>query len=294
MKKIRNGNKKQKITGLVILSVLVLGTDGTVLAVHNNNVAKAQAYERYSAFKQMERNAAKIDAKREAKRKAEKEKQASAEIVLNDALVKAENEPTEENIKATEVAIKPVKSTEVVKKAETSLKAVKTRYTLISEAKKAVSEYQKDAMNDSKKITAQNAVAKLKDNKDKSVVTTLTNQVSESTKQADTAKAVASANDAKARAEQDQASASGSQSSNSSSQAWTQSNGSTSNANSSSNTGGGSSGSSNQSSGGSSSGGTKSSSDNGAYGNSKEAQDKLNQAEQEASNQKAPSGWMGY
>lgn len=266
MKKIRNGNKKQKITGLVILSVLVLGTDGTVLAVHNNNVAKAQAYERYSAFKQMERNAAKIDAKREAKRKAEKEKQASAEIVLNDALVKA----------------------------ETSLKAVKTRYTLISEAKKAVSEYQKDAINDSKKITAQNAVAKLKDNKDKSVVTTLTNQVSESTKQADTAKAVASANDAKARAEQDQASASGSQSSNSSSQAWTQSNGSTSNANSSSNTGGGSSGSSNQSSGGSSSGGTKSSSDNGAYGNSKEAQDKLNQAEQEASNQKAPSGWMGY
>lgn len=285
MKKIRNGSKKQKITGLVILSVLVLGTDGTVLAVHNNNVAKAQAYERYSAFKQMERNAAKIDAKREAKRKAEKEKQASAEIVLNDALVKAENEPTEENIKATEVAIKPVKSTEVVKKAETSLKAVKTRYTLISEAKKAVSEYQKDAMNDSKKITAQNAVAKLKDNKDKSVVTTLTNQVSESTKQADTAKA---------RAEQDQASASGSQSSNSSSQAWTQSNGSTSNANSSSNTGGGSSGSSNQSSGGSSSGGTKSSSYNGAYGNSKEAQDKLNQAEQEASNQKAPSGWMGY
>lgn len=285
MKKIRNGNKKQKITGLVILSVLVLGTDGTVLAVHNNNVAKAQAYERYSAFKQMERNAAKIDAKREAKRKAEKEKQASAEIVLNDALVKAENEPTEENIKATEVAIKPVKSTEVVKKAETSLKAVKTRYTLISEAKKAVSEYQKDAMNDSKKITAQNAVAKLKDNKDKSVVTTLTNQVSESTKQADTAKA---------RAEQDQASASGSQSSNSSSQAWTQSNGSTSNANSSSNTGGGSSGSSNQSSGGSSSGGTKSSSYNGAYGNSKEAQDKLNQAEQEASNQEAPSGWMGY
>lgn len=299
MKKIKDWNKKQKITGVVVLSVLVLGAGGTALAVHNNNVAQAQ-----EVANQKAQDKKVADAKTTAL-KAEKEREASAEIVLSEALAKAVKEPSTDNIKAVQTAMKNVKSETVVKQATTSLKAVQTRLELINRAKKAVADYQADAMNDTKKAEAQQALSKLTNASDKATLTVLQSKVTESTKQADNAKAVATAN-AKAQAEQAQAKAneqakasakqaSGSTSNNSTSNGWINSNGSNSSGYSNSGNyakSGASQSGSSSNTGSSSTKNNNSSTFVGGETNTKKDSQALNQGERDASNQtQAPSWW---
>ncbi|MFZ2380744.1 hypothetical protein [Leuconostoc falkenbergense] len=294
MKKIKDWNKKQKITGVVVLSVLVLGAGGTALAVHNNNVAQAQ-----EVANQKAQDKKVADAKTKAL-KAEKEREASAEIVLSEALAKAVKEPSTDNIKAVQTAMKNVKSETVVKQATTSLKAVQTRLELINRAKKAVADYQADAMNDTKKAEAQQALSKLTNASDKATLTVLQSKVTESTKQADNAKAVATAN-AKAQAkanEQAKASAkqaSGSTSNNSTSNGWINSNGS--NSSGYSNSGNYAKSGASQSGSSSNTGSFSTKNNNsstfvGGETNTKKDSQALNQGERDASNQtQAPSWW---
>lgn len=287
MKKIKDWNKKQKITGVVVLSVLVLGAGGTALAVHNNNVAQAQ-----EVANQKAQDKKVADAKTKVL-KAEKEREASAEIVLSENLAKAVKEPSTDNIKSVQTAMKNVKSETVVKQATTSLKAVQTRLELINRAKKAVADYQADAMNDTKKAEAQQALSKLTNASDKATLTVLQSKVTESTKQADNAKAVATAN-AKAQAEQAQAKASAKQASgptsnNSTSNGWTNSNGS--NSGNYAKSGASQSGSS-PNTGSSSTKNNNSSTFVGGETNTKKDSQALNQGERDASNQtQAPSWW---
>ena len=294
MKKIKDWNKKQKITGVVVLSVLDLGAGGTALVVHNNNVAQAQ-----EVANQKAQDKKVADAKTKAL-KAEKEREASAEIVLSEALAKAVKEPSTDNIKAVQTAMKNVKSETVVKQATTSLKAVQTRLELINRAKKAVADYQADAMNDTKKAEAQQALSKLTNASDKATLTVLQSKVTESTKQADNAKAVATAN-AKAQAkanEQAKASAkqaSGSTSNNSTSNGWINSNGSNSSGYSNSGNyakSGASQSGSSSNTGSSSTKNNNSSTFVGGETNTKKDSQALNQGERDASNQtQAPSWW---
>ncbi|MQW24015.1 MULTISPECIES: hypothetical protein [unclassified Lactococcus] len=119
---------------------------------------------------------------------------------MKEALAKAMKEPNADNIKAVQTALKNVKNETVVKASTNSLKIVQNRLDLINQAKKAVADYQADAMNDTKKATAQQALSKLTSADDKATLIELQNQVAESTKQANNAKAVATAS-AKAEAE---------------------------------------------------------------------------------------------
>lgn len=178
MKKYKFWNNK-KITGVVVLSVLVLGGVGFGLSVHSNNVNQNQEVANQKAHDKKVADAKTKDLK------AEKEKEASVEIVLSEALAQAVKEPSADSIKSVQTAMKNVKNEMVVKQATTSLKAVQNRLDLISQAKKAVTDYQADVMNDTKKVTAQQALSKLTSPSDKAILTTLQNQVTESTKQAD-------------------------------------------------------------------------------------------------------------
>ncbi|WP_240664839.1 hypothetical protein [Lactococcus lactis] len=73
----------------------------------------------------------------------------------------AEKTPTDKNIKLAKDSILKVKNAEVKKAFDNQVVGIKNRVKLETEAKTAVSNYRKDAMNQDKYKTAQQAVNKL-------------------------------------------------------------------------------------------------------------------------------------
>ena len=146
-----NWTKKQQIIGGAVAIVLIGGVT-TGIVNHANHQAKERKIE---ALKNKKIKLCK--ARAEKARKLEKINEADSKKLLDIA----EKTPTEKNIKLAEDSILKVKNAEVKKAFDNQVVGIKNRVKLENEAKTAVSNYQKDAMNQDKYKTAQQAVNKL-------------------------------------------------------------------------------------------------------------------------------------
>ncbi|MGF2048485.1 hypothetical protein ACQUET_07075 [Lactococcus lactis] len=122
-------------------------------------------------------------ARAEKVKQLEKSNEADSKKILDIA----EKTPTDKNIKLAEDSILKVKNAEVKKAFDNQVVGIKNRVKLETEAKTAVSNYQKDAMNQDKYKTAQQAVNKLTSSYSKGLKDTLNKQLATSKKQADDA-----------------------------------------------------------------------------------------------------------
>ena len=131
----------------------------------------------------------KKDKVEKAKVRAEKAKQLekSNEADSKKLLDIAEKTPTVKNIKLAEDSILKVKNADVKKAFDNQVVGIKSRVKLENEAKTAVSNYQKDAMNNDKYKAAQQAVNKLTSSYSKGLKDSLNKQLATSKKQADDA-----------------------------------------------------------------------------------------------------------
>ncbi|TXK46786.1 hypothetical protein [Lactococcus sp. dk322] len=163
MKKEKFWNRKK--TGISVLSFLVLGGIGLFFAVHNNSDVRETSSKKIYDKKKSDR-----------KYKTLKEKEAKSEFILTESVMSATREPTSENIKKVQAAITNVKNENKVKAANKELKAIQNRLNLINRAKKAISAYQADTLNDTKKEKAQQALKKLTDD-DKVIRTSLQEKI---------------------------------------------------------------------------------------------------------------------
>ncbi|MDT2886112.1 hypothetical protein [Lactococcus lactis] len=172
-----NWTKKQQIIGGVVAVVLVGGvTSGVVADVnHQTEVRKIEQLKKDKIEK------AKVRA--EKARQLEKSNEADSKKLLDIA----EKNPTDKNIKLAEDSILKVKNAEVKKVFDNQVVGIKNRGKLETEAKTSVSNYQKDAMNQDKYKTAQQAVNKLTSSYSKGLKDTLNKQLATSKKQADDA-----------------------------------------------------------------------------------------------------------
>jgi hypothetical protein len=172
-----NWTKKQQIIGGAVAIVLVGGiTSGVV--VNANHQAEIRKVEQL-----------KKDKVEKAKARAEKAKQLekSNEADSKKLLDIAEKTPTDKNIKLAEGSILKVKNAEVKKAFDNQVVGIKNRVKLENEAKTAVSNYQKDAMNQEKYKSAQQAISKLTSSYSKGLKDSLNKQLGTSKKQADDA-----------------------------------------------------------------------------------------------------------
>lgn len=172
-----NWTKKQQIIGGAVAIVLIGGvTTGVVANV--NHKAEVRKIEQL-----------KKDKVEKAKVRAEKAKQLekSNEADSKKLLDIAEKTPTDKNIKLAEDSILKVKNAEVKKAFDNQVVGIKNRVKLENEAKTAVSNYQKDAMNQDKYKTAQQAINKLTSSYSKGLKDSLNKQLATSKKQADDA-----------------------------------------------------------------------------------------------------------
>lgn len=172
-----NWTKKQQIIGGAVAIVLIGGVT-TGIVNHANHQAKERKIE---ALKNKKIKFCK--ARAEKARKLEKTNEADSKKLLDIA----EKTPTDKNIKLAEDSILKVKNAEVKKAFDNQVVGIKNRVKLETEAKTAVSNYQKDAMNQDKYKTAQQAVNKLTSSYSKGLKDTLNKQLSTSKKQADDA-----------------------------------------------------------------------------------------------------------
>ncbi|MQQ79563.1 hypothetical protein GFV15_00975 [Lactococcus lactis] len=172
-----NWTKKQQIIGGAVAIVLIGGVTTGVVA-NANHQAEVRKIEQL-----------KKDKVEKAKVRAEKAKQLekSNEADSKKLLDIAEKTPTDKNIKLAEDSILKVKNAEVKKAFDNQVVGIKNRVKLETEAKTAVSNYQKDAMNQDKYKTAQQAVNKLTSSYSKGLKDTLNKQLATSKKQADDA-----------------------------------------------------------------------------------------------------------
>ncbi|WP_374788110.1 hypothetical protein [Lactococcus lactis] len=172
-----NWTKKQQIIGGAVAIVLIGGVTSGIVA-NANHQAEVRKIEQL-----------KKDKVEKAKERAEKAKQfeKSNEADSKKLLDIAEKTPTDKNIKLAEDSILKVKNAEVKKAFDNQVVGIKNRVKLETEAKTAVSNYQKDAMNQDKYKTAQQAVNKLTSSYSKGLKDTLNKQLSTSKKQADDA-----------------------------------------------------------------------------------------------------------
>lgn len=188
-----NWTKKQQIIGGAVAIVLIGGVT-TGIVNHANHQAKERKIE---ALKNKKIKL--CNARAEKARKLEKSNEADSKKLLDIA----EKTPTDKNIKLAEDSILKVKNAEVKKAFDNQVVGIKNRVKLENEAKTAVSNYQKDAMNQDKFKTAQQAVSKLTSSYSKGLKDSLNKQLSISKKQADDAikaQQVKSASDSKAKA----------------------------------------------------------------------------------------------
>ncbi|MDG4982449.1 hypothetical protein OGZ39_12475 [Lactococcus lactis] len=172
-----NWTKKQQIIGGAVAIVLI-GSVTTGIVNHANHQAKERKIE---ALKNKKIKLCK--ARAEKARKLEKTNEADSKKLLDIA----ENTPTDKNIKLAEDSILKIKNAEVKKAFENQVVGIKNRVKLETEAKTAVSNYQKDAMNQDKYKTAQQAVNKLTSSYSKGLKDSLNKQLATSKKQADDA-----------------------------------------------------------------------------------------------------------
>ncbi|GEB08774.1 hypothetical protein EFO30_11230 [Lactococcus lactis] len=172
-----NWTKKQQIIGGAVAIVLIGGVT-TGIVNHANHQAKERKIE---ALKNKKIKLCK--ARSEKAKQLEKSNQAGSKKLLDIA----EKTPTDKNIKLAEDSILKVKNAEVKKAFDNQVVGIKNRVKLETEAKTAVSNYQKDAMNQDKYKTAQQAVNKFTSSYSKGLKDSLNKQLATSKKQADDA-----------------------------------------------------------------------------------------------------------
>ena len=172
-----NWTKKQQIIGGAVAIVLIGGVTTGIVA-NANHKAEVRKIEQL-----------KKDKVEKAKVRADKAKQLekSNEADSKKLLDIAEKTPTDKNIKLAEDSILKVKNAEVKKAFDNQVVGIKNRVKLENEAKTAVSNYQKDAMNQDKFKTAQQAVNKLTSSYSKGLKDSLNKQLATFKKQADDA-----------------------------------------------------------------------------------------------------------
>ncbi|WP_282800866.1 hypothetical protein [Lactococcus lactis] len=172
-----NWTKKQQIIGGAVAIALIGGVTTGIVA-NANHQAEVRKIEQL-----------KKDKVEKAKVRAEKAKQLekSNEADSKKLLDIAEKTPTDKNIKLAEDSILKVKNAEVKKAFDNQVVGIKNRVKLENEAKTAVSNYQKDAMNQNKYKTAQQAISKLTSSYSKGLKDSLNKQLATSKKQADDA-----------------------------------------------------------------------------------------------------------
>jgi hypothetical protein len=172
-----NWTKKQQIISGAVAIVLIGGVTTGIVA-NANHKAEVRKIEQL-----------KKDKVEKAKVRADKAKQLekSNEADSKKLLDIAEKTPTDKNIKLAEDSILKVKNAEVKKAFDNQVVGIKNRVKLENEAKTAVSNYQKDAMNQDKFKTAQQAVNKLTSSYSKGLKDSLNKQLATSKKQADDA-----------------------------------------------------------------------------------------------------------
>lgn len=188
-----NWTKKQQIIGGAVVIVFIGGVT-TGIVNHANHQTKERKIE---ALKNKKIKLCKVRA--EKARKLEKTNEADGKKLLDIA----EKTPTDKNIKLAEDSILKVKNAEVKKAFDNQVAGIKNRVKLETEAKTAVSNYQKDAMNQDKYKTAQQAISKLTNSYSKGLKDSLNKQLATSKKQADDAtkaQQAKSASDSKAKA----------------------------------------------------------------------------------------------
>jgi len=187
-----NWTKKQQIIGGAVAIVLIGGVT-TGIVNHANHQAKERKIE---ALKNKKIKLCK--ARAEKAKKLEKTNEADSKKLLDIA----EKTPTDKNIKLAEDSILKVKNAEVKKAFDNQVVGIKNRVKLENEAKTVVSNYQKDAMNQDKYKTAQQAISKLTSSYSKGLKDSLNKQLATSKKQADDAtkaQQAKSASDSKAK-----------------------------------------------------------------------------------------------
>ena len=167
-----NWTKKQQIIGGAVAIVLIGGVT-TGIVNHANHQAKERKIE---ALKNKKIKLCK--ARAEKARKLEKINEADSKKLLDIA----EKTPNDKNIKLAEDSILKVKNAEVKKAFDNQVVGIKNRVKLENEAKTAVSNYQKDAMNQDKFKTAQQSVNKLSSSYSKGLKDSLNKQLATSKK----------------------------------------------------------------------------------------------------------------
>ena len=172
-----NWTKKQQIISGAVAIVLIGGVT-TGIVNHANHQAKERKIE---ALKNKKIKLCK--ARAEKARKLEKINEADSKKLLDIA----EKTPTDKNIKLAEDSILKVKNAEVKKAFDNQVVGIKNRVKSENEAKTAISNYQKDAMNQNKYKTAQQAISKLTSSYSKGLKDSLNKQLATSKKQADDA-----------------------------------------------------------------------------------------------------------
>ncbi|WP_307984504.1 hypothetical protein [uncultured Lactococcus sp.] len=147
----------------------------------------------------------------EKKEALENAKRAEEELIkeAKEALLSAQKAPSKNNLEVAKKAISNLKDEQVVKELTKELEGIKTRVKLETAAKKAVSDYQKDAGNADKLKKAQTAVSKLTSSYSKALKAKLEKDIVTSKAQADKAKKAEETKkaetDKKAKAAQEQA-----------------------------------------------------------------------------------------
>ena len=167
-----NWTKKQQIIGGAVAIVLI-GVVTTGIVNHANHQAKVRKIE---ALKNKKIKL--CNDRAEKARKLEKANAADSKKLLDIA----EKTPTDKNIKLAEDSILKVKNAEVKKAFDNQVVGIKNRVKLENEAKTAVSNYQKDAMNQNKYKTAQQAISKLTSSYSKGLKDSLNKQLATSKK----------------------------------------------------------------------------------------------------------------
>ncbi|MET4548770.1 hypothetical protein [Lactococcus lactis] len=187
-----NWTKNQQIIGVAV-AISLIGGVTTGIVANANHKAEVRKIEQLQKDK-----VEKAKARAEKAKQLEKSNEAESKKLLD----VAEKTPTDENIKLAEDSILKVKNTEVKKAFDNQVDGIKNRVKLENEAKTAVSNYQKDAMNQDKYKTAQQAISKLTSSYSKGLKDTLNKQLATSKKQADDAtkaQQAKSASDSKAK-----------------------------------------------------------------------------------------------
>lgn len=172
-----NWTKKQQIIGGAVAIVLIGGITSGIVA-NANHKAEVRKIEQLKKDK-----VEKDKVRAEKAKKLEKSNEADSKKLLDIA----EKTPTDKNIKLAEDSILKVKNAEVKKAFVNQVVGIKNRVKLENEAKTAVSNYQKDAMNQNKYKTAQQAISKLTSSYSKGLKDSLNEQLATSKKQSDDA-----------------------------------------------------------------------------------------------------------